>query len=435
VLKIHVVHAGGHPYYLAGRDQGTELEEPGVWTGPASASLGLVGEVEPDPFTAVMDGRDPRTEDPLRRPRGRRPVEAYDLTFCAPKSVSLLQALAPTEIADAALGGHHRAVADAGAYLSRQAVGVRRMVDGTRVSLPSTGLVAGEFRHRVSRALDPHLHTHLVVANTAQGPDGGWSAIDGRRLFGHLRTAGRLYHARLRLELSERLGAQWEVRPSGFGDVVGVDRRLRRLFSQRTAAIDEYVMVHAGLTTSRSPVVSAVTRPPKVLDASVTELADGWRARAADFGFDLGELGRVVGRARRPAGRAGPRESDRLVDALTDHRHRPGWVVSRPDLVAAVAAGSVRGAAAADVEAVVDRLTDRLAPDHTLARARDPRWRADDVAALVRRRGAERMVESEGPDRSRPRGPVSDRGPGREAVRGRDGPVARLRRQGPGLER
>jgi len=422
VLKVHVVHEGGHGYYLEGREQGTELEEPGRWAGPASAGLGLAGTVERPAFERVMGGADPRSGEPYRAGRGSRGVAAYDLTFCAPKSVSLLHALAPREIAEATGEGHHRAVADAAAYLSRQGVGVRRVAGGSLSLLPSTGMVAGEFRHRVSRALDPHLHTHLVAANLACGPDGTWSALDSRRLFAHLRAAGGVYHSRLRLELSDRLGAAWEVRPSGLGDVVGVDPALRRLFSQRTAAIDEYVATRRG---GRPDRVSVATRPDKELQRPLASLTASWRQRADDLGFDLGELSRVVGRHRSAPDRAvaGRPDPDRLADRLAGAR--PGAVLARRDLVAAVTAASVAGAEGPVVEAVVDRIAAGVAPDGSLARAREPRWRAGEVERLARRDGPSLVAGLGGPeDRSRGRPSpggllAAARAVGRERGRGR----------------
>ena len=121
------------------------------------------------------------------------------------------------------------------------AVGVRRFRGGQVTRLPTTGAVAGAFVHRTSRALDPHLHTHLVVANVAQGVDGVWSAVDSRRVFAHHRAVRGIYHARLRTGAGTRLGAAWEVPASGMGDVRG--RRPRRCgCSSRSvsAAIAEY---------------------------------------------------------------------------------------------------------------------------------------------------------------------------------------------------
>jgi conjugative relaxase-like TrwC/TraI family protein len=291
-------------------------------------------------------------------------VAGYDLTFCAPKSVSVLHLLAPGEMAGEVGEGHRTAVEEAVGYLGRSGAGVRRTRDGGRTLLPATGVVAGQFVHRTSRALDPHLHTHVVVANVAEGVDGAWSAVDSRRLFAHGPAAQGIYHARLRLELTRRLGAAWEVRPSGLGDVVGVDHRLRRLFSTRTAAIDEYDhgRTRSPLDPGRSrPTRGAfyATRPAKDRSRTVDSLVTEWRERATDFGFDLGDLTRAVGLGRRPGPTdlAQPFEPGRLRTRLEWFVDRDR-AVSRRDLVALVAASATRGAAAADIESAAARIGD-----------------------------------------------------------------------------
>ena len=69
---------------------------------------------------------------------------------------------------------------------------------GGAVLVRGRGFVAAAFRHRASRAGDPLLHTHVVIANVTQGPDGRWSALDGRLLYRHATAAGYLYQASLR---------------------------------------------------------------------------------------------------------------------------------------------------------------------------------------------------------------------------------------------
>ncbi|HEY7916125.1 MAG TPA: MobF family relaxase, partial [Acidimicrobiales bacterium] len=174
MLRIHVVHQGGHHYYVSdlapGRAEGTLVagEEPGTWSGTGSAALGLSGRVEPGVFAEVLAGRDPGSGRPLSRYPGTdgavRRVAGYDLVFAAPKSVSLLRLLAPSEIAVEVGAGHRAAVDEATGYLGRCAVGVRRTRGGQVALLASTGAVAGHFLHRTSRTLDPHLHTHAVAA-------------------------------------------------------------------------------------------------------------------------------------------------------------------------------------------------------------------------------------------------------------------------------
>ncbi|HLH27861.1 MAG TPA: MobF family relaxase, partial [Acidimicrobiales bacterium] len=255
MLRIHLLRPGGQDYYVdqlvPGRPEGTGLvgERPGAWQGRAAAELHLSGIVGARELGELLSGRDPANGRQLRA--GRRDATAgFDLTFCAPKSVSLLGMLAPREIAHEVVAGHEAAVDDATGFLDRAAIGVRRARGGEQLRLGATGAAAGAFLHRTSRALDPHLHTHLVVANVAHGVDGDWSSLDSRRLFRHSSAIRAVYHARLRAELTARLGVAWDVRPSGMGDVVGVDPVLRGLFSGRSADIAEHL--HGRRLSSRA---------------------------------------------------------------------------------------------------------------------------------------------------------------------------------------
>jgi conjugative relaxase-like TrwC/TraI family protein len=419
VLKVHVIRGDGFRYYVddlvPGRAEGGLVagESPGIWTGRGAVALGLAGRVEPPAFGEVLAGRDPHGVRALRQSRRHRSVAGFDLTFCAPKSVSLLHLLAPGEMATEVGDGHRTAVEETVGYLGRWAVGVRRSRGGEVTLLPATGVVAGEFVHRTSRALDPHLHTHLVVANVAEGADGAWSAVDSRRLFAHVPAAQAVYHARLRFELTRRLGVAWEVPPSGLGDVVGVDRRLRRLFSSRTAAIDEYD--HGRPRPAGSPVRSGrtrggfhTTRPAKDRSRTVESLATEWRERAAEFGHDLGDLTSTVGRGRRPdlvdAGH--PFDPGRLRTRLESLAEQDR-VVSRRDLVGLVAISAHRGAAASEIESAAARIADACArSDHGSAVAgrsapahrsfgrggAEPRWSAGHAAHVVDRDGDRLLV-------------------------------------------
>lgn len=417
MLKVHVVHVGRHGYYVDGLQPGQAddfdlaIESPGAWTGPGTTSLGLEGKVDAGTFGQVMEGLDPGSGRRLRLDRGSSSVAGFDLTFCAPKSVSLLEALAPREIAQETASGHDAAVAEASSYLSRAAVGVRRGSGESRRFLPSTGLVAGGFRHRTSRALDPHLHTHLVAANMAQGLDGRWSSADSRRVFAHVRAAGAIYQATLRLELSQRLGAAWEVRPSGLGDVAGVDTGLRRLFSQRSAEIEEYAAVHYRGAPGRHPGAYFATRAEKDRTRSMESLVSSWKARATDFGFDLGDLTQVVGRgARLGQERATGVDPQRMIDRLVESGRAEGSMARR-DLVALVASASPGGATVSDIDATVDRLVTSVGTRAETKPGHEARWRRRDVVAATHEHGAELATA---PDREFSASRTADRATGRE---------------------
>lgn len=129
----------------------------------------------------AMHGFDPRTGERLRPEHGRTKVAAFDLTFSAPKSVSVLFAIGDAATSAALLDAHERAVAEAFAYVEREACFTRRGRNGA-VRVRGEGFVAAAYRHRLSRAGDPQLHTHVVTANMTRA-DGRWTSLEAHGLY------------------------------------------------------------------------------------------------------------------------------------------------------------------------------------------------------------------------------------------------------------
>ncbi|MHB1571020.1 MAG: MobF family relaxase, partial [Solirubrobacteraceae bacterium] len=114
------VAAGIEDYYTA------RGEAPGRWIGAGCGGIGLDGRVERDAFMALMHGEDPLDGSVLRRMGVRSTVAAMDLTFSAPKSVSVLLAIGDDELSAALVDAHERAVDAALGYLEREACWTRR---------------------------------------------------------------------------------------------------------------------------------------------------------------------------------------------------------------------------------------------------------------------------------------------------------------------
>lgn len=136
----------------------------------------------------AMAGCDPRPGVPLRPPRARTKVAAFDLTFSAPKSVSVLFAVASDEVSAALLEAHERAVEAAFGYLEHETCFTRRGHNGER-RVRGDEFVAAAYRHRLSRAGDPQLHTHVVVANTTRA-EGRWTTLDAHSFYEHKSAGG-----------------------------------------------------------------------------------------------------------------------------------------------------------------------------------------------------------------------------------------------------
>ena len=302
MLNIGVLAPGSEHYYLGSVAGGAEDyylggEVPGRWVGRGAELLGLAGEVEAVDLVAVLADRDPRTGTRLGCAANRR-VPGFDLTFSTPKSVSVLFGLGERDIAAVVRDAHEAAVDAAVRFLEQRAVWSRRGRDGVE-EVPGDGLVGAAFRHRTSRAGDPHVHTHVVVANTVRGPDGWWRTLDFRHVFAHAKTAGYLYEAHLRQLLTERLGVEWAPVRNGTAELAGIPADVVRLFSTRRAEI-EAAMAARGETSARAAQVATLeTRRPKDRDVDGHHLRAGWMDKALSAGFDPTSLTRLL-RRRQP---------------------------------------------------------------------------------------------------------------------------------------
>ncbi len=361
MLSIGKLGRGQEGYYLQAVARGVEDyylgsgEAPGRWIGGGCGALGLTGRVDAGALTAVLDGRSPT--DPQRSLLSlRRPdrLPGYDLTFSAPKGVSLLFALGDPALMLEVRRAHDAAVTAALGYLEREAGEVRRGKDGVS-RLPGGGFVAAAFRHRTSRAGDPQLHTHVLVANMTRGADGRFSALDGHQLYVQAKTAGTLYQAALRHELRE-LGLRWAVRDNGLAEPAGVPHRVLRAFSRRRVEI-EAAMAERG-STSRAGAQAATLATRKVKDYGVRpeSLAAQWHTRADALGFDAEARTRLLGQlpARLPEPADLLRASAELLSpaGLTARAS----TFSRPDAILGWCVQLPQGAAVAEVEALADRL-------------------------------------------------------------------------------
>jgi conjugative relaxase-like TrwC/TraI family protein len=290
-------------YYVEGQlgyyvDRG---EPPGVWRGRGAARLGLRGEVDEDDFLALMAGEDPATCRLLGTPHTEKTVRAFDVTCSAPKSVSVLFAVGDPAVRQQVLDGHDAAVAAVVDWIEGHAH-CRYRIDGEVCVLDAEGITAAVFRQHTSRALDPQVHTHVVVVNRVLSPDGRWLALDGRTIKQDQQTLSRLYHAGLRAELTRRLGVRWREPVNGIAEIAGVADDILAEFSQRAEAVEariEEKLERFTDTFERSPTPrerwqlerEAVldSRPPKS-EADPTSLEQEWHDRLTAIGVDAGRL-------------------------------------------------------------------------------------------------------------------------------------------------
>jgi conjugative relaxase-like TrwC/TraI family protein len=184
-----------------------------------------------------------KTEERARKMR--HAVAGFDYTFNPAKSVSVLWALADSDVRERIVAAHHAAIADVLALLERDVARTRVGTDGV-AQLPVRGVVAAAFDHYDSREHDPQLHTHVVVANRVQAEDGRWRTLDSRGLiFPSVVALSETYNTLLADHLTRQLGVAWEVRDPGRKaknarwEIAGIPTGLIDHFSQRRAQIED----------------------------------------------------------------------------------------------------------------------------------------------------------------------------------------------------
>lgn len=358
---LDTVATGAEEYYLGSG------EAPGRWVGRGALRLELSGEVGARELRQVLAGGD-GSGSHLLASQGPERMPGFDCTFNAPKSVTLLFALGSDEVGRHVSAAHDAAVDAALAVLETEACRVRRGRGGANV-LPGDGFVAAAFRHRTSRSGDPHLHTHVVVANLARSAsDGRWSALDGRQLYAWCRTAGFLYEAHLRAELTGRLGVTWEPVRNGIADVTGIPRRVIEHFSQRRHQITDRMAEVGSAGGHAAQVAAYATRQAKDTTVPYAALKAWWTTRAAKVGLDDQMLATVCDRtARQHPTLDGIDHFHRRLgapDGLTEHRA----TFDRRDVIRQVCAEVSAGASTTAVVALTD---DYLASRHVVALAEE----------------------------------------------------------------
>jgi conjugative relaxase-like TrwC/TraI family protein len=376
--------ATDHEQYLSGHG-----ESPGRWYGTGATSLGLQGEASPPGFRRMFEGRDPDTGELLGRPHGRNAVPAFDVVLRPTKSVSVLYGLGDRATGGAVLAAHHAGLAEAVAYLDEH-VGARRGHGGVQ-HVSGRGLLAVGFDHRTSREGDPLLHTHLVVANRIQGPDGRWTALDGRDVYQHRLAADAIYRATYQRTLTRTLGVEWTPADAhGNRELQGMPEDLVRGFSKGTGQIDAELDRLTADGRERTPrlvkwTVQA-TRKPKQHQTPDT-LYDRWRSEAAERGVDADTVVRTV-TSRTPHRDQGRTVSAEAVGWLFDRLAGPDGLTAeastftRPDVLVALGAG-LAGAGRTELEALADRFLAERAVSVVADRAlEERRWSTPDLLAV-----------------------------------------------------
>jgi conjugative relaxase-like TrwC/TraI family protein len=308
-------------YYLT--PEGEPTQPRGRWHG-SHTSLERVGvsarEVDGDEFKALMEGRRPQGGWLRKAGADGERGGGIDLTFSAPKSVSVEWALGTDDTRRRIESAHTRAVAETLEYIRANVPTVRRRVDSVVIEETAKDLVAAEYRHTTARGVDagdlpdPQLHSHVVLT-TAIRNDDRIVAVASRPLFRSARATGAYYRSALAHNL-KTAGYEIEAgtgRDGRYFELAGRPRDLIDAFSARSrevAAAAERFRAKWGRAPERGELrqVKQENRRRKKL-VNRGDLDRAWRHIAE-------QVDRAISPA--PAGRAGA-AADRVEAKLTQY--------------------------------------------------------------------------------------------------------------------
>lgn len=295
--------AGGAAKYFAADNYYTraDADRSGVWFGKGADRLGLVGEVDPKTFEAVLKGFLP--DGSRVGSDGKHHRAGTDLTFSMPKSWSLLALVGGDK---RILEAYAEAVKETLAWAEKNLAETRIEVNGKQKPAATGNLLVALFSHDTNRNQEPNAHIHAVVANATQGPDGKWRALRNDKLWEHNTLLNAMTMARFRLSV-ERLGYEiGEIGKHGNFESVGVPKEVRDAFSSRRAEIVEALgeMNSKGLAARN--VANLKTRSEKQTIEDRSALVRQWADKAVALGFDpKAVIARANARAAGDLGNAG----------------------------------------------------------------------------------------------------------------------------------
>ena len=286
MVSITNINTGQAGHYYAKDDYYSRTS--GRWTGRGAVALDLGGEVRKEDFERLLSGQDLHGGVLVAPgPKGHR--AGVDLTFSAPKSVSVLSLVMGDSLVKAA---HEKAVLAALSHIEERYSQARETTAGETKRINTGNMVVARFDHHTSRELDPQLHTHAVIMNLTMTQHGMWRALSNENLYRHKMYIGQYYRNELAANLRE-LGYGIRTDHKGLFEIKGLDPKLIGHFSQRSDQIAEKVseLKNSGCYSEASGQklreIAALGSRVSKRDVNPETVKEAWRDRLKEQDYTI----------------------------------------------------------------------------------------------------------------------------------------------------
>lgn len=269
MLSVQACSAGMAGSYFTDAEENYYTREQSAadeWQGKLCEKLGLKdgAAVKAEDFQVILSARDSK-------------CAGYDLTFSAPKSVSIVSQIGTDQARQDMMEAHREAVTDTLKEIEQHEIYTRARINGQITPIKTGEMAAAKFEHNLSRNLDPQLHTHAYIANMTEY-NGKLYAVDGARLYQVQKIYGAEYRARLAQNLRAR-GYEITITDSekGFFELGGMNQKDMEIFSTRRAEILADMEARGVSGAAEAQLSTLGTRQTKEKNIEQEQLREKWR--------------------------------------------------------------------------------------------------------------------------------------------------------------
>jgi len=276
--------------YYERRDEGYyHTEGNGEIIGKGAEALNISGQIETTVFGRLLLGQNSLGEQIVKLAPNGEHRAGLDITFSAPKSLSLLG------ISDERfIRAHERAVKEAIRYAEKHFSQARETHNGVTEKTDTGKLVVVLFHHSLSRALDPQIHTHAIVMNMTQGEDGKWRALSNEQFFERKMELGQVYRNALARIITQEMGLSIESDSKGLFEITGIGKELIDEFSTRSAQIEAKVAdlkeIYPNAREQKIREWATLGSRESKKKVNIDEIRLDWERRLYGLGFTKGSL-------------------------------------------------------------------------------------------------------------------------------------------------